>query len=401
MSNPGVTVEIFDTTLRDGAQSLPEVNQFPAGTKPNIATHIAALGVGVIEAGFPRTPGDGLEVRDVAELVGNTHFQTAVWQNGEQTKTESRAPVIAGLCRTTREDIEAGWDAVKPAINPRIHTFISTDTEHMAAKFPGKIPSQVLAMGIDAVKYAGIIMDGRHSGGHSSGKGSGKGTVEFSAEAATTTDTDFLERVVKSMIDHGADIINLPGTLDKRSPMWMLRFYARALEWIASTNPDVVLSAHNHHDLGLSTASSLMLVQAAADHAKKTDREVKIQVETTICGVGERAGNTDVFPLVAGLFEFSTEMPVPITWRFNPGNAYAVARAVMAYGGMEVDRQNPVVGDDIITHRSGIHSDGVLKGGFAIYTWQDPRFWGHPQEARFEEGKYQGKAGRLAATSNT
>lgn len=383
MSSGKVTIEMFDTTLRDGAQSLPETNQFPPGTKPNIAAKIAALGIGIIEAGFPRTPGDGIEVNDVAKTVGNTHFETAVWQDGAQIGTVSRAPVIAGLCRTTREDIEAGWEAVKPAMNPRIHTFVSTDPEHMAAKFPGKSPDAVLAMGIDTVKYARRVMIGRRDG-----------SVEFSAEAATTTDTEYLERVVKSVIDHGADVVNLPGTVDRRSAMWMYRFYSQALQWVADTNEDVVLSAHNHHDLGLSTASSLMLVEAASEHVERTDQDVKIQIETTICGLGERAGNTDVFPIVAGLFQFSKEMPVPIVWEFNPGRSYQIAREVMAYGGMEVHRQNPIVGDDINTHRSGIHTDGVLKGGYSIYTPQDPRFWGHPIDARHEEGRYQGRSGR-------
>ncbi len=383
MSNAKVTIEMFDTTLRDGAQSLPEAKQFPAGAKPNIATKIASLGIGVIEAGFPRTPGDGLEVADVAQTVGNTHFEAAVWQDGDQINTVSRAPIIAGLCRTTREDIEAGWNAVQPAMRPRIHTFISTDPEHMAAKFPGKSPDTVLAMGVDAVKYARRVMNGRRDG-----------SVEFSAEAATTTDMAYLERVVKSVIDHGVDIVNLPGTVDKRNPMWMYRFYAQALQWIAETNKNVVLSAHYHHDLGLSTASSLMLVQAAADHAERTGQEAKIQIETTICGIGERAGNTDVFPVMACLFQFAKEMPVPIVWEFNPSRSYQIAREVMAYGNMEVHRQNPIVGDDINTHRSGIHSDGVIKGGFGIYTPQDPRFWGHPTDARHEEGRYQGKAGR-------
>lgn len=385
MSNSKVTIEMFDTTLRDGAQSLPIQHQFPEGSKAAIAAKIATLGIGVIEAGFPRTPGDGEEVSRVAKTVGNNHFETTVWQDGEQISTVSRAPVIAGLCRTTREDIEAGWEAVKPAMSPRIHTFISTDPEHMAAKFPGKSPDAVLAMGVDAVKYARRVINGRRNG-----------TVEFSAEAATTTDTAYLERVVKSVIDHGADVVNLPDTVGQRDPFWMYNFYTQALHWISDTNKNVVLSAHNHNDIDMSTANSIALVQAAANHASQIGSSVNVQVESTICGLGERAGNADIFPFAAGLFQFAKDMPVPIVWEFNPVNSYRVAREVMSFGQMDVHRQNPIVGDDINTHRSGIHADGVIKGGPGIYTPQDAQFWGHSESARFEEGKYQGKAGNAA-----
>ena len=176
MSEAIVTVDIFDTTLRDGAQSLPEANQFPVGSKVEIADHLANLGIGVIEAGFPRTPGDAEEVMEVAKTVGSEEFQVQQWRNGVVVDDRMVTPVIAGLSRTTEEDVDAAWGSVQSAIFPRIHTFISTDAEHMEAKFPGKTPEEVLEMGRSAVRHAKQISS-EHFGS----------SVEFSAEAASTT----------------------------------------------------------------------------------------------------------------------------------------------------------------------------------------------------------------------
>ena len=381
-----VRVEFFDTTLRDGAQSLPAANQFREGAKPEIAELIANLHGGVIEAGFPRTPGDEIEVSEVAKTVGNTPYLVQNWQDGQIVDTSYVTPTIAGLCRTREEDIDPAWSAVQYAQRPRIHTFVSTDPEHMAAKFPDKTPKQVLRMGQHAVRYARDIMQDNPLA-----------TVEFSAEAASTTDNKYLERVIKTAIDEGADIINLPDTVGQRDPFWMRKFYARAIKWAMQTNPEVAISAHNHNDIDMATVNSLALVFAAADYAAKHDTTVNIQLETTICGLGERAGNADVFPVAEGLFKFSESMPATVNWHFNPARSVATAKRVLSMGGMQVDRQSPIVGEDINTHRSGIHSDGVIKGGHGIYTPHDPTFWGHATDARHEEGRYQGAKGRAAA----
>lgn len=387
MSEAIVRVEIFDTTLRDGAQALPDANQFPEGSKPEIAELIASLGVNVIEAGFPRTKGDDVEVRNVAKTVGNTRPNVSVWSNGEEAGLSAfRPPVITGLSRTTNEDIEATWDAVQYAARPRIHTFISTDPEHMRAKFVGKTAEQVLGMGQHAVRYAKEI-----SSEHPNA------SVEFSAEAASTTEWTFLERVVKTAADEGADVINVPDTVGQRTPFWMANFYGNVIDWAHSINPDIVISAHNHNDLDMATANSLSLVEIAARVALQQQREIKVQIETALCGLGERAGNADVFPVVANLFKNAKDMDSMIRWEFNPGMSKSVAQRVMSFAGLEVHRQSPVVGEDTNVHRSGIHSDGVIKGGFTIYSPIDLSFWGHEKSARHEDGKYQGKNGRSAA----
>lgn len=387
MSTPEVHVAVFDTTARDGAQSLPNEHQFPAGSKEDITAEIASLGVNVIEAGFPRTPFDGEEVAVVAKTVGQHATEVRQWADGAETTRTARPPVIAGLSRIAFEDIEATWSAVQDAYYPRIHTFVSTSDFHRQAKFPGVSRKELLEKGQEAVIYAREISAG-HPGA----------SVEFSAEAASTTDMSYLERIVKMAVSEGVDVINVPDTVGERDPLWMYNFYRSVLGWATGENPYVTISAHNHNDLGNAVANTHMLVRAAADHAVETDSIVKVQLETTVCGLGERAGNADVFPVIAGLFKFAPEIArARVRWQANPERAVQVAHSVMGYAGLAVDRQNPVVGSDIMRHRSGIHSDGVLKGGYEMYTPFDPQFWGHTASAIHEEGKYQGKAGTTAA----
>ena len=389
MSNPGVEIIVFDTTLRDGAQSLPEDHQFETGAKHEIAGHIASLGISVIEAGFPATPSDAEEVAEVASTVGQKEYSVSHWGQNGMVNQSLEFPIIAGLSRTTASDIEATWAAVSSAKRSRIHTFVSTDPEHMRAKFPGKSPEDVLIMGSEAVRLAKILT-----------KDHADATVEFSAEAATTTEDAYLERVIKEAIAQGADVINVPDTVGQRDPFWMYSFYGRVINWAMGVNPDVTVSAHNHNDLGQAVANTGMLVRAAADYTRVHDQRVRVQLETTICGLGERAGNTDVFPVVASLFKFGPDMGVPISWRFNPSQSVEAAQAVMQSADFEVPRQSPMVGSDTNVHRSGIHSDGVIKGGHEIYTAYDPTFWGHEQTAVHQEGKYQGKNGRSAISEN-
>jgi 2-isopropylmalate synthase len=383
---PTVNVEFLDTTLRDGAQSLPEANQFPDGSKPEIARAIANLGISTIEAGFPATPADTEEVRSVAQTVGQERFKVIGWNNDRDPEEITRPVVVAGLSRANREDIDATWGAIENALKPRVHTFISTDPEHMAAKFPDMSPDEVLAMGIKAVEYARSVSEG--SGAQ----------VEFSAEAASTTDLLFLERVVKGAIQAGADVVNLPDTVGQRDPFFMLDFYSRAIGWVMSESPDVTISAHNHNDLANAVPNSLALIMAATNYAAANDVDVNTQIESTICGLGERAGNADVFPVVASLFKLNPRLNgVELQFEFNPGRSVNTANYIMGQAGLIVDRQSPVVGSDILTHRSGIHSDGVIKGGHQIYTPFDPQFWGHNKSARHEDGLYQGRSGREAA----
>ena len=386
MSSPEVKVEIFDTTARDGAQSLPSDHQFPDGRKVDIARRVASMGVGVIEAGFPRTPFDAEEVHEVAQTVGQTSYEVVEWVDGEMRTSRERPPAIAGLCRVDPVDIEVGWEAVHSAERPRIHTFVSTDDFHRRNKFPGISREELIEKARKAVSYARTISD-EHDGA----------TVEFSAEAASTTDPEYLERVVKTAIDEGAHIINLPDTVGQRDPMSMFAYYSAAVDWVMTTSPDVTISAHNHNDLGMAVANTVTFLQAAATWARNHGQTVNTQLETTVCGIGERAGNADVFPVVASLFKFAPDMQVPVRWQFNPWRSVETARTVMGYAGLAVERQNPVVGSDIMRHRSGIHSDGVLKGGHEMYTPFAPTFWGHTEDAAHEEGRYQGRAGAAAA----
>lgn len=382
---PKVTVQFFDTTLRDGAQSLPADHQFPTGSKPRIAAEIARLGVGIIEAGFPATPDDAKEVAKVARTVGQASFAVTSWHaHGKPTKREF-TPVIAGLSRAVEADIDATWQAVKAARHPRIHTFVSTSDFHRENKFPGVSRGELIDITVNAVSYAKQV-SAKHPGA----------SVEFSAEAASTTEPAYLRRVITAAITAGAEIINVPDTVGERDPVWMLKFYRNVIAWAQQTNAGVTVSAHNHNDLGNAAANSFMLVRAATEYTKRSQKNITIQIETTVCGLGERAGNADVFTVAGNLFKFAAGLGVDVEWQFSPEQSVAIAQSVMNSAGMEVDRQAPVVGRDTNVHRSGIHSDGVIKGGHSMYTPFDPTFWGHDQQAVHEDGKYQGKAGRRA-----
>ena len=243
-----------------------------------------------------------------------------------------------------------------------------------------------MEMGRQAVSFAREISDEHKNA-----------SVEFSAEAASTTDMAYLEKAIRSAVVEGANVINVPDTVGQRDPVWMHSFYRQVIDWVTKENPETVISAHNHNDIGLAVANTLSLVGAAADYADSTDSKVNIQAESTICGLGERAGNADIFSFMGGVFKFSEGLSAPISWKFNQSRSVEVARNVMAFGERTVHRQAPIVGEDTNVHRSGIHSDGVIKGGFQLYTPHDPRFWGHSNDAIHQEGRYQGKSGRAAA----
>ncbi len=383
---PKVTVHLFDTTLRDGAQSLPASHQFPSGGKTKIANTVARLGAGVIEAGFPATPADAAEVKAVARSVGRAEFTTTNWTTNRSNREIQFTPVIAGLSRAVSADIEATWQAVRAAKYPRIHTFVSTSDFHRQNKFPGVSRDELVVIATDAVSYAKKI-SAAHPGA----------SIEFSAEAASTTEPEYLKRVIEAAIQAGADIINVPDTVGERDPIWMLDFYRKVISWTTRVNDHVTISAHNHNDLGNAAANSFMLVRAASEYVKRSGEDITVQVEATVCGLGERAGNADVFTVASNLFKFASDLDVEIEWQFSPELSVATAKSVMGAAELEVSRQAPVVGRDTNVHRSGIHSDGVIKGGYSMYTPFDPTFWGHQEQAVHEDGKYQGKAGRRAA----
>jgi 2-isopropylmalate synthase len=302
-------VRIFDTTLRDGEQA-PGFSLRPS-EKVQLARQIDALGVDIIEAGFPiASPADADAVRQIA--------------------TEIRRPIIACLARCHRSDLERAAWAIKPAAQGRIHTFIATSDLHLQAKLR-MTREQCLEAAVDAVRYA------RH---HTF-------DVQFSAEDATRSDFDFLCRVVDAVIAVGATTINLPDTVGYSTPDETLDFFRRIRERV--TNADtVVFSAHCHDDLGLAVANTLAAVQGGAR-----------QVECTINGIGERAGNAALEEIVMA-FRIRPDR-MPYTTSVEATQIYPTSEMLTQLTGQSVQVNKAVVGRNAFAHEAGIHQDGMLK----------------------------------------
>ncbi len=387
-TSPLVKVELLDTTLRDGDQSLPIEHQFRKGQKLLVADRLSDLGYSVIEAGFPATNLDFDDVQEVATIVGNTKRSVSSWSS-ESPDVQSitiQTPIISALCRANPDDIEVTWEALKDAEYPLIHSFVATDPEHIKVKFPDKDEDGVAKLALESITLAKTLIGNNP-----------KGSVEFSLEAATTTRKEFLERMIKDVVNTGVDVINLPDTVGQMEPFGIYQFYREVIKWAIQTNPNVIVSAHNHNDQGMAVANSLSFVKAAADIAAKQLVEINTRIETTVCGLGERAGNCDIFPLVSSLFSFAESYPSIINWNFNRDQSVGVANEVMAYAGFMIDRQSPIVGRDIMRHRSGVHSDAVIKGGPQLYSPIVPKEWGHKNNAGIDPGKYQGRKGTEVA----
>jgi 2-isopropylmalate synthase len=302
-------VRIFDTTLRDGEQA-PGFSLRPA-EKLQLARQLDRLGVDIIEAGFPiASPADAEAVKQIA--------------------TEIRRPTIACLARCHRADLERAAWAIKPAAQGRIHTFIATSDLHLQAKL--RISrEQCLEAAVDAVRYA------RH---HTY-------DVQFSAEDATRTDFDFLCRVVEAVIAVGATTINLPDTVGYSTPEEMRDFFHRIRTHV--TNADkVVFSAHCHDDLGLAVANTLAAIQGGAR-----------QVECTVNGIGERAGNAAVEEIVMALRVRADRLPY--TTSVEATQIYPSSEMLSQLTGQGVQVNKAVVGRNAFAHEAGIHQDGMLK----------------------------------------
>ena len=309
-------VYIFDTTLRDGEQS-PGCSM-DAKEKLEVAQQLARLRVDIIEAGFPvSSPGDFEAVKRIAETVG-------------RGKKGAFVPQICGLARCVKTDIDACWNAVKPARNPRIHVFLATSDIHM--KFKLKMaPQQVLDRAVEMVKYARKYCP----------------NVEFSAEDAVRSDLDFLSKVVTAVIDAGASTVNIPDTVGYSAPME----YGRLIKSLFEKVPNVrkaVVSVHCHNDLGLAVSNSLAAVYNGAR-----------QVECTINGLGERAGNASLEEVVMALGTrrdlFKAETGI------KTEEIYRTSRLVSQVTGMAVQANKAIVGANAFSHSSGIHQDGMLK----------------------------------------
>ncbi|CCG42982.1 2-isopropylmalate synthase [Magnetospirillum molischianum] len=302
-------VIIFDTTLRDGEQSPgASMNQ---DEKLRIALALEDMGVDVIEAGFPiASNGDFVAVEAIARVVKNS--------------------VVCGLARATRGDIERCAEAIRPAARGRIHTFISTSPLHMKYKLQME-PETVLARVSDSVALARTLTD----------------DVEWSAEDGSRTEPDFLCRCVEAAIKAGAKTINIPDTVGYSVP----DEYAGLIALLINRVPNIdqaILSVHCHNDLGLAVANSLAAVAAGAR-----------QIECTINGLGERAGNAAMEEVVMALRTRADRLPYQTGIRTEA--ITRISRLVSTITGFSVQPNKAIVGKNAFAHESGIHQDGVLK----------------------------------------
>jgi 2-isopropylmalate synthase len=305
----GEKIVIFDTTLRDGEQS-PGATMNVA-EKVRIAQQLDKLGVDVIEAGFPiSSQGDFDAVRAIAKAI--THAE------------------VAGLARANNQDIDRAWEAIKGAQSPRLHTFISTSDIHLKYQLK-KSKEEVLRIAAQSVARAK-----KHTP-----------NVEFSAMDATRSEIKFLAAVIEAAIQAGATTINIPDTVGYAIPS---EFGAliRTLRQTVKGIEKITLSVHCHNDLGLAVANSLAAIQNGVR-----------QVECTINGIGERAGNTSLEEVVMALR--TRKDLFPFATRIVPKHIFATSRLVSKITGMVVQPNKAVVGSNAFAHESGIHQDGVLK----------------------------------------
>lgn len=300
---------IFDTTLRDGEQA-PGASMNEA-EKMEVAHALERLGVDIIEAGFPvSSPGDFESVKKVAQAIKNS--------------------CVAGLARSVKKDIDAAYEALKAARDGRIHIFLSTSPIHMEHKLR-KSPDEVFQMAVDAVKYAKAKM----------------GNIEFSCEDATRSDPQFLYRVLEAVIAEGATTVNIPDTVGYIMPSE----YGQLIEGIKNNVPNIhkaIISTHCHDDLGLGVANSLAAVKNGAR-----------QVECTINGIGERAGNAAMEEIVMAIRTRSNYYGCETN--IQTKEICKASRLVSRLTGFVVSPNKAIVGANAFRHESGIHQDGVLK----------------------------------------
>ncbi|WP_456386631.1 2-isopropylmalate synthase [Profundibacter sp.] len=330
-------VIIFDTTLRDGEQS-------PGATmthdeKLEIASLLDEMGVDVIEAGFPiASDGDFEAVREIAKRSVNS--------------------AICGLARASIGDIDRSWDAVKHAAQPRIHTFIGTSPLHRA--IPNLDMDEMAGLIHDTVTHARNLCD----------------NIQWSPMDATRTEHDYLCRVVEIAIKAGATTINIPDTVGYTAPAESADLIAMLLERVPGAG-DVIFSTHCHNDLGMATANSLAAVNAGAR-----------QIECTINGLGERAGNTALEEVVMALKVRNDIMPYRTS--IDTTKIMNLSRLVSTVSGFAVQYNKAIVGKNAFAHESGIHQDGMLKNAetFEIMRPEDVGL----SETNLVMGKHSGRA---------
>ena len=328
-------VVIFDTTLRDGEQACGCSMTVPE--KLRMAAILAEVGVDIMEAGFPTaSEGDREAVARIAREV--------------------RGPVIAALARAKAEDLECAARALEGAVRPRIHTFISTSPLHRLHKLRME-KDQVLEAAVQAVRRARELVE----------------DVEFSAEDATRTEPDFLCEVMAAVAEAGASTVNVPDTVGYMVPE---EFGALVDRVVRSVGPRTVVSVHCHNDLGLATANSLAGVQAGAR-----------QVECTLNGIGERAGNAAMEEVVMALKV--REDRLGLCTGLNTPHLFPASQALSQCIGFAPQPNKAIVGRNAFAHEAGIHQDGVLKER-TTYEIMDPRDVGVP-ESRLILGKHSGR----------
>jgi 2-isopropylmalate synthase len=333
-------VFIFDTTLRDGEQSPGASMNLPE--KLEIARTLETLGVDIIEAGFPiASPDDFAAVKAIAE--------------------QSVRARICGLARALKGDIERAGDAVRPAgARARIHIFLATSAIHRQYKL-NKAKEEIVRQARDSVALARTLVD----------------DVEFSPEDASRTEPEFLAEVVQAVIEAGAGTVNIPDTVGYAYP----DDYASLITYLKAKVKDIaraVISVHCHNDLGLAVANSLAAVRAGAR-----------QVECTINGIGERAGNCSLEEVVMAM-RVRKDMFQHLTTGIQSSHLYGASRLVQSITGLTVQRNKAIVGDNAFAHESGIHQHGMLKNA-ACYEIMTPQSVGVP-DTNMVLGKHSGRA---------
>lgn len=313
-------VKIFDTTLRDGEQS-PGATMTSA-EKLEVAHNLARLGVDIIEAGFPAASPDDLEaVRRIALEVGNP----------PEGSPEARVPVIAGLARANKADIDKAWEAVQGAKKPRIHTFLATSPIHMKHKLKMD-PEDVVQRVSEMVTYAKSLC----------------ADVEFSPEDAGRSEPEFLYVVLGEAIKAGATTLNIPDTVGYTTPDEFYKLIDGIIKNTPGMHDGITVSVHCHDDLGLATANTLAGIRAGAR-----------QAEVTVNGIGERAGNTSLEEVVMAL---KTRHPVfGLETGIETQQLSRISKLVSNYTGIVVQPNKAIVGSNAFAHEAGIHQDGMLK----------------------------------------
>ncbi len=302
-------IQIFDTTLRDGEQS-PGVN-LNKQEKIEIARQLERFGVDRMEAGFPASSkGDFEAVKMIADTIKGTS--------------------VTGLARSVKSDIDAAWDALKGADEPCLHVFLATSPIHMKYKLK-QTPDQVIDLAVNMVKYASSKFS----------------QVQWSAEDASRSDLAFLAEIIEKVIDAGATVINLPDTVGYATPSEYGSMFRYVNENVANIDK-AILSCHCHDDLGLAVANSI----AAVEHGVR-------QIEGTINGIGERAGNASLEEIAVGFRIRSDYYPYETNLKLN--EIKRTSDLVSKLTGMHIQANKAIVGKNAFAHESGIHQDGVLK----------------------------------------